>query len=430
MSYTEPQYAVPDDHLIPVNDYPRRLMKIPPSRMFLIREALQTYRESNGAEAITYDASQGDGGKSLPGVPPEILQRAYALQMEHGTGYDKPYGYDGFREAVVNLYWKLRPQSGWGPSNVLAGVGGRDVLMKAFQAMLSLGNGCVGDVLLTSTVPWISYLWGPYDVGLNVLRAAGDSSEAWVFTEDGLREAVAFAAQSGRKIAGMIITSPDNPTGRTLSIQAQISLARNALELGVEFVLFDWIYHWVTDGEPHDVNLVLEAFSPEERKRLMFMDGITKSLGGSNIRNAHLLASEEVIKFIVSRASHGVFPDFFGQAVAVAAYEMGYARAAAETIQTTGKSRVVLRNLLDEAGYRYIIGDGYYAFIDVEDLCGPDRDSADIGEHLAKQHGVAVVPGVHFANASRGWIRFSYAMPVERTIGAFKRMDEGLKALP
>jgi hypothetical protein len=42
--------------------------------------------------------------------------------------------------------------------------------------------------------------------------------------------------------------------------------------------------------------------------RLMFLDGITKSLGASNIRNYHLIASEEVIKFTVARASLNVMP--------------------------------------------------------------------------------------------------------------------------
>jgi aspartate/methionine/tyrosine aminotransferase len=84
--------------------------------------------------------------------------------------------------------------------------------------------------------------------------------------------------------------------------------------------------------------------------------------------------------------------------------------------------------LLNEGEYHHIIGDGYYAFIDVEDFCAPGEDSEAIGEILAQRYGVAVVPGVHFSDAGRHWIRFSYAMPVERTRGAFQRMDAGLKA--
>jgi aspartate/methionine/tyrosine aminotransferase len=302
-------------------------------------------------------------------------------------------------------------------------------LIKAFQAMTYLGCGRVGDCVITSAVPWVSYNWGPYAVGLNVLHAPGDPDEAWVYTEDGLAEAVKFAEKSGRKIAGMLLTSPDNPTGRTMSLENQIKLAHKALELGVQYVLFDWIYHWVTEGAPHDINQVLEAFPLPERNRLMFLDGLTKSIGGSNVRNAHLVASEQVCKFIISSASHGVFPGFYGQAVAVAAYEMGFGKAAADTIQTTNASRKVLREQLERHGYRHIIGDGYYAFIDVSEYCPEGQDSIELGNVLAENFGVAVVPGAHFSDAGRNWVRFSYATPIERTEGAFQRMHEGLQSL-
>ncbi|NJL94017.1 MAG: pyridoxal phosphate-dependent aminotransferase [Anaerolineae bacterium] len=425
----EPRYAVPDQHLIPLVDYPTGMMPIPPSKMFIIKLALDQYKEKAGADATVFDASQGDGGASLSGVPPEIIMQAAEMQVKHGSGYDKPYGYDGFRKAVVEAYWNIKPETGWGVPNVVAGIGGRDVLMKAFDAMIHCGRGYVGDVLLTSTVPWISYNWGPYAAGLNVLRAPGDENDGWALNEDNLTEAVRFAQAQGRHIAGMLITSPDNPTGLTLPLERQIALARKALELGVGFVLFDWIYHWITEGQPHDINQVLLAFSPEERNRLMFLDGLTKSMGASNVRSAHLIASEEVTKFIVSRASHGVFPNYFSQAVAVVAYEMGFGKAAASTIQPTNASRKVLRKLLEDHGYRHIMGDGYYAFVDVSRYCHDGFDSIEIGTRLAENHGVAVVPGTHFSEAGSKWFRFSYATPPERTEGAFWRMHEGLNAL-
>jgi hypothetical protein len=97
----------------------------------------------------------------------------------------------------------------------------------------------------------------------------------------------------------------------------------------------------------------------------MFLDGLTKSLGASNIRNCHLIADEAVIKFIVARASHGVIPPFYSLAVAMAAYEMGYAEAAKTIIAPTNASRIVLKNLLLKNEFQHIIGKGYYAFINV-----------------------------------------------------------------
>jgi len=280
-------------------------------------------------------------------------------------------------------------------------------------------------------VPWISYNWGPYGVGANVLWSPGDPANGWAYSEDGIRESVAFAAQSGRKVAGLVITNPDNPTGLTTSAERQVTLAKAALEAGIPFVLFDWMYHYVTDEQPMDLNSFLPLFTPEERKRLMFLDGITKSLGGSNIRNCHLLASEDVVKFNVARASHAVIPTFYSLAVAMAAYEIGYTEASQTIVGPTNASRKALKPLLEQNGFEHIIGKGYYAFINVGEYIRAKgwADSEPLGQYLAENYGVAVVPGAFFSPFGNDWIRFSYATPVERTTGAFQRLLEGLNSL-
>lgn len=430
-----PVYAQQEQYRIPVNDYPAAQTPIPPSRMFEIKKALDGYKAKMGADAPVYDASQGDGGASLPGVPADILMRAAELQIKHGTQYDQPFGTKQFRDAAAK-YWNLKPESGWMPDNITFVQGGRDGLNKAYSAMISLGHGRVGDLLMVSRVPWISYSWGPYGLGLNVLYAPGREDDGWKYTADGIREAAAFAARDGRKIAGMVITSPDNPTGRTTPLEEQIELAHAALDSGVAYVLFDWIYHWVTDGGPSDINIVLQAFEPEKRERLMFLDGLTKSLGASNIRSAQLLTGTKVGKHIVSSASHGIVPSFFAQAVAIAAYEGDFAKSAASIIEPTRESRQVLRSVLDQSGVRFVMGDGYYAFIDltkyIENGKKPDgtgfTDSADLGAYLGENFGVTVVPGVYFSDAGKNWARFSYALPPQKTAKAIERFFEGLNS--
>ncbi|MCX6058914.1 MAG: pyridoxal phosphate-dependent aminotransferase [Chloroflexi bacterium] len=430
ISNTTPVFAVDEKNLVPVSEHLKQMADIPPSRMFLINKSLKVYVEKNPGARI-FDASQGDGGASLPGVPKAILERALQLQLEHGTAYDMPFGTDAYRKAVIEQYWKLDSSSAWGPANVLGTAGGRDALIKVYQAMLALGHGRQGDLIMVSRVPWISYNWGPYGVGANVLWAPGDPAQGWAYSEDAIRESVKFAESKGRKIAGIIITNPDNPTGLTIAVEKQVSLAKAALEAGVAFVLFDWMYHYVTDESPMDLNSFLKFFTPEERKRLMFLDGLTKSLGASNIRNCHLIADENVIKFIVARASHGVIPPFYSLAVAMAAYEMGYSEAAKTIIEPTNASRVVLKKLLAESGKQHIIGKGYYAFMNVGEFvkAGGLADSEPLGQYLAENHGIAIVPGAFFSPFGNDWIRFSYATPAERTEGAFKRLVEGLESL-
>jgi aspartate/methionine/tyrosine aminotransferase len=426
-----PVFVANPQHRIPVNGYPASMMPIPPSRMFLIRDALKAYKEKVGADAVTYDASQGDGGASLPGVPRELLQRALEIQLEHGTAYDQPWGTPRFRKAAVEKYWQLQPATGWGESNVAFVQGGRDGLQKAYSAMIAKGNKQVGDALIVSRVPWISYNWGPYAVGLNVMLAPGQPESGWAYTPEGIRACVELAQQEARGIAGIVITSPDNPTGRTIPVSEQIMLAKTSLDAGIPYVLFDWIYHWVTDSGHSDINEVLLAFTPEERERLIFLDGLTKSLGASNVRAGWLVAGKGVIDHITSQSSHGVIPSFFAQAVAIAAFEMGFADAAASIIEPCKQSRRVLREALTAFGIPFIMGDGYYAFIDCTRYiqAGGLKDSEALLMHLGEQFGLAVVPGVYFSDAGANWIRFSYALKPETTAGAVQRLFEGLKAL-
>lgn len=431
VSLDTPQYAVDPEHRIPVVDYPGKMTPIPPSRMFTIKTALKTYQQKAGEEAVVYDASQGDGGASLPGVPRDILMQAAELQIEHGTGYDKPYGTELFRQVTYEDYWGIEPASGWTTENIIFCQGGRDALQKAYQAMVSLGTGRVGDLLLVSRVPWISYNWGPYGVGLNVLRAPGHPEESWRYTPDSIRESVAFAEREGRKIAGIVITSPDNPTGRTMSVDEQIVLARTAIEAGIPYVLIDWFYHYITEGAPNDINQVLQAFSSEDRKKLIFLDGLSKSMGASNIRSAHLLADTKVVKFINSQASHAVIPSFYAQAVAIVAFLMGFREAAKGIIEPCAASRRALRAELEKDGFSYVMGDGYYAFINVGQFvdAGGWEDTIALGQYLAEDYGVAVVPGSFFSDAGDRWVRFSYALPAEKTVAAYQQMMTGLRAL-
>lgn len=426
-----PVYAVPSANLIPVNGYPGTMMEIPPSRMFLIRDALNVYKAAHGADAVTFDASQGDGGASLPGVPSSIMEGALELHLKHGTAYDQPWGTVRFRKAVTEQYWKFDPETGFGTDNIVFVQGGRDGLQKAYAAMVSVANKAVGGALVVSRVPWVSYNWGPYAAGLNVMLAPGRPEDGWRFTPESIRACAAMAQRDARPLAGLVITSPDNPTGRTIPLEEQILLARTALEVGFPYVLFDWIYHWVTDDGPSDINALLKAFPAEQRERLIILDGLTKSLGASNVRSAHLVAGKAIVKYITGQASHGVLPGFFAQAVAITAYEMGFAQASASIVEPTKESRRVLRSALESEGIRFIMGDGYYAFID----CTPYieaagmKDSETLLKHLGENHGIAVVPGVYFSDAGANWVRFSYALPPAKTAGAVARLFEGLHAL-
>jgi aspartate/methionine/tyrosine aminotransferase len=126
-----------------------------------------------------------------------------------------------------------------------------------------------------------------------------------------------------------------------------------------------------------------------------------------------------------------VIPSFFSLAVAMAAYEMGFAEAAKTIIEPTNASRLVLKKLLADSGLQHILGKGYYAFVNVGEFIKAKgwTDTEPLGQYLAENYGIAVVPGAYFSPFGGEWVRFSYATPVDRTEGAFNRLLEGLDSL-
>jgi aspartate/methionine/tyrosine aminotransferase len=126
-----------------------------------------------------------------------------------------------------------------------------------------------------------------------------------------------------------------------------------------------------------------------------------------------------------------VIPSFFSLAVAMAAYEQGFQAASAPIAEPCRASRAWLRDYLKQQGLTHIIGQGYYAFINVAAGLKAKGwvDSEPLGQYFAENHGVAVVPGAFFSPYGGDWIRFSYATPVERTRGAAERLMVALKGL-
>jgi len=56
-------------------------------------------------------------------------------------------------------------------------------------------------------------------------------------------------------------------------------------------------------------------------------------------------------------------------------------------------------------------------------------DTEPLSQYLAEEQGVAIVPGAFFSPYGGEWVRFSYATPPERTLGAAQRLVEGLNSL-
>lgn len=138
-----------------------------------------------------------------------------------------------------------------------------------------------------------------------------------------------------------------------------------------------------------------------------------------------------MVHFIGSKSIHTVIPDFFSQAVAIVAYQMGYQKAIKPIIDPINSSRLVVTQALNKYGIEYVIGKGYYVFINVTNVLHANSFSSteELAIKLTSQFGLAIVPGEHFSCFGNGWIRFTYAMPPETTRQAIELLVNSLVQL-
>ena len=64
----------------------------------------------------------------------------------------------------------------------------------------------------------------------------------------GIDHCVELANQANRELVGLVITSPDNPTGNTLTQDDIRTLIEHAVACGISYVMVDLMYHVVTDS--------------------------------------------------------------------------------------------------------------------------------------------------------------------------------------
>lgn len=410
---------------------PHHCRTLPTSRMFVIKRGLSAFREENPHDP-TFDASQGDGGASLAPIHVDELTCAIRNYLT-STAYGTPEGDPRVRQAILERYYRAGGLAGLTPQNIVTTAGGRDALQKWYQAITLLSR-TVGQSVIVGAAPWTSYAQGGYMNGMNMLRAPRQEGAGFKLTPHTIAHSVEFARSHQVPVAGLIITTPDNPSGTVLEQGDIAALIERAVSLGIPHILLDWMYEIVLDKglRRYDIAALFQALSSQARKRLTVLGGLTKAIGASNVRHAHLLCGDtEFARVITSIASHTVLTPGLSEAVAWEFYQQEHPEThpwARRVIEPTAKSRALFRAWVTEHDQEAIVEQGYYAFLNVERYLNfsiPDADA--LTTHLTAHHGLAVIPGSVFHQPH--WIRFSLANTPEVTAGAIDRLDHALSQL-
>lgn len=352
---------------------------------------------------------------------PEFIRRAAQRAIDAGaTHYTATEGILPLREAIAAQ--ASVDYSGEGA------VAATDIVVSSGSKQ-SLFNACFvlfgpGDEVLIPTPSWTSY----YEmVGLARATAVpvhGDPAAGLKVTPEML------AAASTARTKGLMLNSPNNPTGAMYSRDELRALLALADERGW-WVLSDEIYRRLAYDEPSTSLLELAG----SRDRLVIIDGVAKAYAMTGWRIGWAIAPRPVAKAMGALQSHTTSnAAAVSQHAALAAltnHEAADAAIEAMVGEFRRRRDAAVALLAEEPRLRYVHPEGaFYLFLNVggaSSQAGESDAGTVFAKRLLEEREVAAVPGAAFLSPE--WVRLAYAAPLESVLAGVERAIEVFREL-
>ena len=322
------------------------------------------------------------------GLPVHPALRLRLAETSKDNAYGPVAGAAGLREAVAG-YWARRglPTD---PELIVCGPGSKPLL---YALLLAIG----GDIVLPMP-SWVSYAAQAGLVGARPILVPAPPGEGGTPDPDRVTGAVLHARAQGREVGAILVTLPDNPTGRLAGAETITRLVQIARELDL-VIISDEIYRDLVHDE------AATFLSPAELapERTVVTSGLSKSLaiGGWRIGVARLPNTPLRDRLLAIASEIWSSPAAPVQHAAAYAYT-----EPPEIVERIAASRrlhgVVARAVADRfaragAGVSYPQG-GFYLYPDLTPL-RRFTTSAELAAALLDRHGVGVLPGAAFGDA-------------------------------
>ncbi|HKE00674.1 MAG TPA: pyridoxal phosphate-dependent aminotransferase [Planctomycetota bacterium] len=365
---------------------------------------------ASGADVVNLGAGEPD----FP-TPKAVVEAAHAAALEGKTKYTATPGTAELRAAIarrVGSRLGLRVD----PSQVVVANGCKQALFDALQALV----GPEDEVLVLAPY-WVSY---PQLVELAGGRMVPVAVDSRTLEPD----VGALEAACTPRTRGLVLNSPNNPTGAVYSRACLEGLAAFARERDL-WILSDEIYERLVYGGAEHVSPA--QVGREGLERTVVASGFSKSYAMTGWRVGYLVASPEVARAAGAVQGHVTSSvNTPAQWAALAALALDES-ALRPMVEEFAARRTLFVNGLREAFGRIApVAEprgAFYLFQDVRPLlgrrhraAGPISDDGELATALLDHARVAVVPGTAFG--APGWIRFSYATGRDRLRAASDRI--------
>jgi len=336
-------------------------------------------------------------------APPQVVQALHRAASAGRDGYTAPAGLSALRGVIAD-YYAQHFGAPVAPERVIVTAGASGALLLAAMTLIEPGD----EVLMPDP---------SYPANQNFIAAAGGRTRLITCYAEQRYQLSAQDIHShwGERTRGVLIASPSNPTGTTMTPAALRELL-DAVRARGGFVILDEIYLGLyydsipQSGLAHDDTIIV-------------INSFSKYFHMTGWRLGWLIAPQAMVPVIEKlAASLAICAPSLAQYAALACFEPEVLRTYEERRLSFQQRRDYLVPALEELGLRVpVVPDGaFYVFCDISQH---SDNSDDFAYRLLDQAGVAVIPGRDFgaAHAARS-IRVSYTVGVDRLQEAVERM--------
>jgi len=363
--------------------------------------ALANQREQAGDHVIHMEV-----GQPSYRAPRAAREAAAAALEAEKLGYSEALGRPALRERIARSYKELYGID-VAPERVVVTTGSSGGFILAFLAGFDAG----ARVALTRP---------GYPAYCNILKGL-DLAPAYLDVSAKTRwapEPAAIEALAADGVSGLLLASPANPTGTSLSAEALGQVAEIARQRGL-WLISDEIYHRLEYGPPSPTALA-------HLDDAIIINSFSKYYCMTGWRIGWMVVPDRLVRPI-ERLAQNLFisPPAISQIAALAAFDA--IDELEERKAVYARNRDMLMEELPRAGLPdHTPMDGaFYVYADVSRYT---NDSHDFAREMLAEIGVASAPGADFDEAEGArYLRFSFCVSNEEMAEGVKRLKGWLK---
>lgn len=372
--------------------------------------AVELFKQANALNAQGRDVISLGIGEPDFTAPPQVVETLSRAAKAGLSGYTSPAGLAVLREALA-LYYKEHFSASVDPNRIVITSGASGALLLAAMALINPGD----EVLMPDP---------SYPANQNFILAAGgvprlvpsSAQERFQLSAEHVRQSWGPATR------GVLIASPSNPTGTTITLEELRELVAEVRQRD-GFIIMDEIYLGLYYGDTPRSALTVDD-------DIVIINSFSKYFHMTGWRLGWLIAPADMVPAIEKMAaSLAICAPTLAQHAALTCFEPDVMRIYENRRLSFKQRRDYLLPELERIGLHVpVVPDG--AFYIYTDISRYNISSSEFSHRLLHEASVAAVPGHDFGVAHAGHtLRLSYATGLDRLKEAIGRIELFLNKL-